>query len=451
MTGGRRFSFDELVDLVARLFRAVDVPAQGDSRFRTIVDATGDGTSTGDTVVRVLLLTEGAADANGVRRWSPTELLPGLQDFDADGVQEVVWGGQAPIDGQARWILQAVDAAGNVAIETARGHLDVAGAASPHLGDPGPAATVEVGGRLVRSVTVEDAVAGEKLTGAVTLFGPPLPNGARGAVYSAGPVPIETGSDGVTRAIIDRIVETPGELTATLKVCRGRACSQVSFPVTVPVGNTAPAATVVIQPDGEAIWPTTVLTAVATASDPDGDATVLEYAWHRNGGAEVLGTLSTLDLTGKAAPGDVISLVVTPNDGTDDGHQARAEVVVGAEPAPAAITLKARAAGATTDYVEGEWSTSDVTVSFQCSSGVEVEECPGDVIVDGTTADGRLVRGTVTDALGRQASAQILVRVDKDPPLLAPTISPPLILVGTAAVAYPNATDAGSGVATTVA
>ena len=75
----------------------------------------------------MLLLTEGAADANGVRHWSPTDLNPGLQDFDGDGVREVVWGGQAPIDGQARWILQAVDAAGNVAIETARGHLDVAG------------------------------------------------------------------------------------------------------------------------------------------------------------------------------------------------------------------------------------------------------------------------------------------------------------------------------------
>ena len=70
-------------------------------------------------------------------------------------------------------------------------------------------------------MTVDDAVAGEKLTGTVTLFGPPPPNGARGAVYSAGPAPIETGSDGVTRAIIDRIVETPGELTATLRVCRG--------------------------------------------------------------------------------------------------------------------------------------------------------------------------------------------------------------------------------------
>jgi hypothetical protein len=189
-----------------------------------------------------------------------------------------------------------------------------------------------------------------------------------------------------------------------------------------------------------------VLTAVATASDPDGDATTVSYAWHRNSGVDVIGTARTLDLSGKAAPGDVISVVVTPNDGTDDGHQARAEVIVGAEPAPATITLKARAEGETTDYVEGEWSTSDVTVTFACSSGVEVDKCPGDVIVDDTSAEGRLVRGTVTDALGREATVQILVRVDKNPPVLAPTISPALILVGTAAVAHPNATDAGSGV-----
>ena len=41
------------------------------------------------------------------------------------------WIGDVDFDGPARWIVQVVDAAGNVAIETARGHLDVAGPPRP--------------------------------------------------------------------------------------------------------------------------------------------------------------------------------------------------------------------------------------------------------------------------------------------------------------------------------
>ena len=63
--------------------------------------------------------------------------------------------------GPFRWILQIVDGAGNVTTDTARGHLDVASAPAPTLGDPGPDVTMAAGERLLRAVPVTDAVAGD--------------------------------------------------------------------------------------------------------------------------------------------------------------------------------------------------------------------------------------------------------------------------------------------------
>ena len=311
-----QYSGSDETDTVDPVFTAIQVPTEGQTLFRAVVDGTGSD------VTRVLLLTENPGSPGSERSWTPTDLTAGLADFDQDGTPETVWAGNAPLSGSSRWIMQAVDEAGNVAIETSRGHLDVAGAGTPQLGDPGPDAIIGAGGRLVRGVAIEDAAEGDRLTATVTFY-QVRPDGAKGTIDSAGTATIEKDDDAVTRAIIDRVIETPGSYIATLKVCRVGACSQVDLPVTVTTANTAPSATVTIDSDSAQVWPSATLTANASATDPDDDPTSLRYEWRRNG-VDVIGDLRTLDLTDEASPGDVISVLVTPNDGIDDGHQARA-------------------------------------------------------------------------------------------------------------------------------
>ncbi len=59
-------------------------------------------------------------------------------------------------DGTLRWITQAVDDAGNVAISTNRGALNVVSATAPAF-DAGADATVELGERFTRTVAISDA------------------------------------------------------------------------------------------------------------------------------------------------------------------------------------------------------------------------------------------------------------------------------------------------------
>src|SRR5205085_2874940 len=81
---------------------------------------------------------------------------------------------------------------------------------------------------------------------------------------------------------------------------------------------------------------------------------------------------------------------------------------------PPALTLTAvTAAGG---YAGGTWSRTAVTVTFACTSGVAVTTCPGPRTVSSDTpASGLLVSGMMQDALGRTATAAILVRVDGTP------------------------------------
>ncbi len=95
------------------------------------------------------------------------------------------------------------------------------------------------------------------------------------------------------------------------------------------------------------------------------------------------------------------------------------------------------------------WSRTDVTVLWNWTdtggSGPDPTVCPV-----GSTSGGE---GTTTlssscvDIAGNVATASAVVKVDKTPPALAPTIGPTPLLLGATPVARPNATDALSGVA----
>ncbi|WP_243075396.1 hypothetical protein [Microbacterium sp. SS28] len=373
----------------------------------------------------------------GQTEWQRADVTPPAEEFGTE------WSATVPTT-PFRWMVQVVDAAGNVATETSRGRLGVAGAAAPTLGDAGPDTTVDVGARVLRAVPVTDGVAGEGLTASVRL------TAADGELVATSAATVETGADGTTRALIDQVVPRYGAFTATLTVCRGSACTDASFQIDTPAPNSAPTATVVLTADANPVEPSSILTAHATATDPDGGPVTASYAWSRNGLPLAGATGSTLALAGIAQTGDVIRVTVTPDDDMTPGHAAFDEIVVGREVTPpAAPTITAMATTSAGAYVEGAWSISAVTVSFACTHGAPLLlPCPApQVIATDTTAAGTTVTGTVTDLIGRTATATVLVRLDATAPTLTPAVTPAKVEVGAPATATPNATDAASGVA----
>jgi hypothetical protein len=71
------------------------------------------------------------------------------------------------------------------------------------------------------------------------------------------------------------------------------------------------------------------------------------------------------------------------------------------------------------------WNNTDVTVSFACSGGTRgVASCPAPVRVD-SEGSNQTVTGTTVDRAGNSASASVTVNLDKTPPGIAATASPP--------------------------
>ncbi len=105
----------------------------------------------------------------------------------------------------------------------------------------------------------------------------------------------------------------------------------ISSPVTVV--NTAPLATVGLSPASPST--TATLTATATKSDADADAVGLTFVWKVNGTtvrtfSSPTALTDTLNLAtaGNGDPGDIVSVEVTPNDGTINGTLVSAQVTV---------------------------------------------------------------------------------------------------------------------------
>ncbi len=111
----------------------------------------------------------------------------------------------------------------------------------------------------------------------------------------------------------------------------------ISSPVTVV--NTAPLATVGLSPASPST--TATLTATATKSDADADAVGLTFVWKVNGTtvrtfSSPTALTDTLNLAtaGNGDPGDIVSVEVTPNDGTINGTLVSAQVTVAQLPRP---------------------------------------------------------------------------------------------------------------------
>ena len=103
----------------------------------------------------------------------------------------------------------------------------------------------------------------------------------------------------------------------------------------VSVVNTAPAATVALSPASPGTAAT--VTATATKTDADLDPVSLTFVWKVNGAtvrtfSSPSALVDTLDLSvaGNGDPGDVVSVEVTPTDGTGPGTTVAAQLTVAA-------------------------------------------------------------------------------------------------------------------------
>ncbi|MFE7845796.1 hypothetical protein ACFUTX_11470 [Microbacterium sp. NPDC057407] len=324
-------------DTVAPVIRSTAASAD-----RVVVHA--DDAGSGSISRALLLIQEAAAPAAGTERpWQAIDLA-----LDADGA----WAADIPADLAStgyRWIVQVADAAGNVAVDTAQGRIGVVPAEAPQFGadddategDAHPAELTVTAGEPVRRTLSVTAAPGAQVTGVYRLLardderGEAVPGEDEGAAHApavrgTGALAVEPAGEGEMRAELDAVVETPGRYTVELSVCSGSLCGDaVEFGLTVLPSNTAPTATVALDGDASASG---VVTATAAGADADGDSVALTYRWSRNGVPIRGADDPTLDLSGVVASGDVLTVVVTPHDGSTAGHAASASILVRADP-----------------------------------------------------------------------------------------------------------------------
>lgn len=155
--------------------------------------------------------------------------------------------------------------------------------------------------------------------------------------------------------------------------------------------NTPPTATVFLSPTQPKA--TDPLTATATASDADGDPVSLTYVWKVNGTTVRTFTTSALSdsFSGAKNAGDVVSVQVTPNDGTVNGTPVSASVTVAANPtAPAAKS-------ATVQTNEDTPVTFDLTATAGATVYTVRSVPTRGSLYDGANTSGHLI--TAADAL----------------------------------------------------
>jgi len=70
------------------------------------------------------------------------------------------------------------------------------------------------------------------------------------------------------------------------------------------------------------------------------------------------------------------------------------------------------------------WNQTDVTVTFACLDNVAIQSCPAPAVVS-TEGANQNVQGTATDTSGNTAMASVSLNIDKTPPLVTASATPP--------------------------
>ncbi|MFH1469813.1 MAG: Ig-like domain-containing protein [Pseudomonadota bacterium] len=163
--------------------------------------------------------------------------------------------------------------------------------------------------------------------------------------------------------------------------------SDAGTPVTdtLTVGNAAPSVTAVSLSPTTA-YTSTLLTAVVSSTDPDGDAVSVSYAWTVDG-ASVAATGATLDGATYFDKHQDVVVTVTPSDGIDTGAPVASAAVTILNTPPTAPTVSI-------DPSDPEEGTDDLL----CQVDVASTDADGDTItyVMDWDVDGTFYSGTAT-------------------------------------------------------
>ncbi len=209
----------------------------------------------------------------------------------------------------------------------------------------------------------------------------------------------------------------------------------------VTIGNTPPVVDSVSLSPSTAYTDTTI-TAVVSTSDAEGDTVTVSYAWTVSG-TPVSATGSTLSGATWFDKGDVIAVIVTPNDGMDDGTAVTSGTVTVANTPPTAPTVSiapsAPLEGVDDLVCQVDTASSDDdgdSVSYSVTwtqdgasyTGASTTTHSGDTVSGSATTSGEVWACTVTpndgDDDGSSASASVTVASDSCPVYADPTVVP---------------------------
>ena len=139
------------------------------------------------------------------------------------------------------------------------------------------------------------------------------------------------GTEVGTSATLSSGYEAGDEVTCTVTPYDGEEIG-TALSDTVTIGNIPPVATAVTLTPSR-VYTNDTLTASVTTDDDDGDTVSLSYAWYVNSTLLAV-TGSSLDGSTYFDRGDEIYVVVTPNDGTDDGDSLTSSTTTVSNTAP---------------------------------------------------------------------------------------------------------------------
>jgi hypothetical protein len=201
----------------------------------------------------------------------------------------------------------------------------------------------------------------------------------------------------------DRTVETPVTLQASNQISvliRGRPASGIVVEI-IGTDNDLPTITAQAHPLPNANgWNNTDVTVTFTCSDATSG----------------IASCTAPVTVATEGPGQVVSGTAVDKA----GNSASASVTLNIDKTPPTII------GSASPPANGNgWNNGDVIVTFNCADGLSgVATCPAPITVAAEGAN-QVVSGTAVDKAGNSASASVTLNIDKTPPTITGSVSPP--------------------------
>jgi fibronectin type 3 domain-containing protein len=185
---------------------------------------------------------------------------------------------------------------------------------------------------------------------------------------------------------------------------------------------------------------------LANDSDPEGAKLTITSVTTPAHGSTTINTSGTITYTPVASFSGTDSFIYTISDGA--GGTTTATVTVTISPDTVAPVITASASPAPN---AAGWNNTNVAITFTCSDAASgVVFCPAAVTVT-TEGAGQVIAGTASDKAGNTKTVTVLINLDKTPPVISFSASPPPNANGwnnTNVTVSFTCSDAASGIAT---